>query len=594
MGKKLVNNQEILKQFKKAAAVLEVIDDNPFRIRAYRNAIDTIINLDEELAVIRTRKPLEEIYGIGKELAEKINELIDTGESRALNKLFAKVPAGMFSLLDIPGIGAKRAYFLAEHFGLNQEEGAVLVVKKAAEESAISKLPGFGAKSEANLLENLKRHKPKSDRMRLDEADKLAGTVLEFLRTIPEITRVEALGSLRRRRETVGDIDIGASTTSVEKVQERLKDWELTHSLQAVGQNLIRLVLLGNKQVDIKFSAPEEFGSVLQHFTGSKQHNVALREYALTKGMSLSEYGIKEKNKLLKFKDEVGFYAHLGLSYIEPEMRENWGEIEAAGKNKLPDLVTLNQIKGDFHTHTDYPWASSHDYGDSVANLLDQAVELNYEWLALGDHNPSTTAYESEKLADEVKKRTQWLEQKYSSWKKRVKIDNHLRIFITLEVDILRNGELPLPVEALDYLGFVMVSVHSAFDLPVERQTERILKALSRPKVKIMAHPTGRMVNRRPSISANWDKIFDYCREKGIAVEINANPRRLDLPDTLVRLAVKKGVLLSLGSDAHRAGQMSYMSYALGNARRGWATPDDIINRLSYNELVNWFLAGKK
>lgn len=375
-----MTNEEIIWHFTKAMAVLQVIDKMPFRWRAYQTAIDTIKDLDEELASLHTQENLEKLPGIGKELCQKIVDLLSTDQSEALEKLYQKVPSGMFALLEVPGIGAKKAYVLATAFDLTDEKTAKSKLKHAALNQEIQKLEGFGEKSQADILYNVSRVKAKSERMTLAKSDKITQQVLDFLSTIPEISNAQPLGSIRRRKETIGDIDIGASTSNQDKVEASIRTWDQVKSVQASGNNLIRLRLLNGKQVDLKFSLPSQWGSLLQHFTGSKAHNVALRELALTKGISLSEHGMRpsgqeelkpwEDPHLQTFASETEFYNHLQLEWIPPELRENTGEIEAAKSNSLPKLIDLSLIKGDFHTHTDYSgWISSHDRGDSVPRL---------------------------------------------------------------------------------------------------------------------------------------------------------------------------------------------------------------------------------
>jgi DNA polymerase (family X) len=577
MAKKRLSNKEIIEIFENAAAVLDATNAGFFRVRAYHQAIETIQTLDQELAVLIQQEDISKLPGIGAELAQKINELVNTGESAALNKLFSQVPSGMFPLLKVPGIGGKRAYHLATEFDLHDPNTAIASLKQAATTGKIAKLEGFGQKSEQKIFESLATTRPKVTRMRLDTADKIANQVIEYLKQSPAVTSVLPLGSIRRRRETTGDVDLGMETENPEAVVAHLKDWEYVEEVKAAGINLIRLNLIGNRQVDIKFSDRAHFGALLQHFTGSKQHNIQLRERAIKIGLSLSEHGIKTNGKVDAMATEAEFYQALNLPLIPPELREAIGEIEAADKGSLPHLVDLKDIKGDFHTHTDYSWVSSHDYGDKVSHLLDEAARLKYSWLVLSDHNPSRKTYSKDQIIEQIHLRNAWIEKEYYSWKNNVK--NHVvDIFTSLEIDIDSQGQLSVPLEGRKLLDFVTISLHSNLKLPYKKQTERILRALNQPRVDIMAHPTARLINRRPSVEADWPQIFKAAAASGVALEINANPHRLDLPDNMILMAKSYGVSFVLGSDAHQAKDLALIHYGVSTARRGWLEKSAIIN----------------
>lgn len=581
-------NKDIINEFTKAVAVLQVIDKKPFRVRAYQKAIETVENLDEEVSQIAKKQDLSDLPGIGKELAQKMTDLFNTGQSKGLQKLYDQVPSGMFSLLDIPGLGAKRAYQLATTFDLQNESTSTEEVKKLATLGKLQDLPGFGPKLESQILENISRTKPKSKRFLLDEADKIANKIIKYLKICKAVEKTQTLGSIRRRKETVGDIDIGIATHNPAEIIKHLKTWDYAMSVQALGKQVIRLVVSGNIQVDIKMIPIDQWGSMLQHFTGSKFHNLALREKSIKVDLSLSEHGIKRSNVLKKYSLEKDFYSDLGLDFIPPELRENTGEILASSKGKLPSLVSLDHINGDFHTHTDFEFISSHDHGDGIELLLEKAEQLNYSWLAFGDHNPSRSSYNHTKMHQLLTHRTRWIEQKYSSWKERVKRPA-IKIFITLETDMLEYGQLAIPQASHHCLDFVIASSHSHFNLSSSKQTKRILTALSLPKVKILAHPTCRVINKRVPISADWEKIYKYCATHRIALEVNGTPKRLDLPDSMIKEAKKHGCKFALGSDSHFAKQLEYMTYAVSTARRGWAEKDDILNTYSYNKLVKFF-----
>ncbi len=582
-------NLYIIDQFDKAAAVLTALNDSFFKIRAYQTAVESIKALDEELSVIYKRTGnLNTIPGLGAELSQKAIELLETGKSRALEKLFAKVPSGMFALLNIPSVGPKRAYKIATLLGLDDQTSAIKTLKSALDQGQLDNVEGFGPKLLANIKDNLNRAKPKTTtRMRIDRAEIIVDKTKAFLSGISGVESIHVLGSLRRGVETIGDVDMAIITsdsrTVIDGIKAKLSELE---ALDAAGTDAVRLRFPGNYQVDIKFIPKGQAGATLQHFTGSKLHNIALRELALSQGKSLSEWGIKVDKKIQPYNDEVSFYNSLGLDFIPPELRENSGEIEAAKTHTLPKLVELIDIRGDLHTHTDYGWVSSHDYGASVSKLLDIAKQLHYQWLALGDHNPSTREYHSSNLVDLIRNRQNVLEQKISSWKTRVK--STVSVLFTLEVDILSNGDLALSDEALNVLDYAIVSIHSNLAFNTTQQTNRLIKALSHPKVKIIGHPTGRLINERPGMTVDWPVIFKVCAQRNIALEINTNPARLDLPDTLVRQAVQAGCKLALGSDAHHETGLLDLKYGVTTARRGWAQKSDIINTYTYSQLKQW------
>jgi len=342
----------------------------------------------------------------------------------------------------------------------------------------------------------------------------------------------------------------------------------------------------GGKQIDLLVQPPERFGSLLQHFTGSKNHNVHLRELALKKGLSLSEYGIKylkEKGQPTKaFATEEKFYQAIGLPWIPPEIREDLGEIEAAQDNRLPKLIELKNIKGDLHLHSNYPIEPSHDLGkNNFSEILAKANELGYEYIGFSEHNPSQAKHTPEKIYEILQKRDEKIEQLKSDIK-------NVRIFKLLETDILPNGDLAIDNRCLDILDGTIVAVHSVFNLYRDEMTKRIIAGLSHPKAKILAHPTGRLLNERSGYELDWEKIFEFCKQNNKALEINSWPERLDLPDSIIRLAVSAGVKMVIDTDSHAIWQMGLMKYGVAMARRGWATNNDILNTLSYNEFLEW------
>jgi DNA polymerase (family X) len=577
-------NQDIITAFKKAAAVLEIIDTAPYRLRAYQKAIETMESLDQELSVMVKTEDITKLSGIGAELAQKIKDLITSGHSQELDELYKKVPAGMFAILNLEGIGPKKAYQLASRYQLDAINAHQILLSKALA-GEIQDLPGWGKKSESLLINSLTNLTEKESRLPIDQAELLASRVINFISTNCKVVQIEPMGSLRRRQETIGDIDIGLVAGKSNYVAEKLESWVEVKKVTASGQNLIRLLVVGGRQVDIKLSSKKSWGSTLQHFTGSKQHNIKLREFALKQGKSLSEHGIKHNNKLHFFSSELEFYHYLKLDWIPPELRHGEDEIILAKKHRLPKLVSLRDIKGDTHTHTNFKMVTSHDSGEDPIALINQADKLGYQWLCLGDHNPAKSKYNDHEIVDLIKQRNFWIIQKYQACKNSENIEH---IYTSLEIDIDKTGNLATSNRALKNIDIVIASIHSQFNLSLDMQTSRLLKAIQNPHVKIIGHPGGRLIGTRSLIQVNWDLIFKACKKFEVALEINASPKRLDLPDSLVKVAIKCGVKLSIGSDAHLQANMVNLKYGVDTARRGGAQKRDIINAYTVKQLSAW------
>jgi DNA polymerase (family 10) len=402
------------------------------------------------------------------------------------------------------------------------------------------------------------------------------------------VKRVDPLGSLRRKASTVGDIDLACVTDEPVEVLTHFTKYAETQKIIEKGEHSASILLPGNVQVDMMVQPAASYGSLLQHFTGSKHHNIALRDYALKKGLSLSEYGIKElkvkSEKLKTFKTEKDFYGFLDLDYIEPELREATGEIEAAKEHRLPELIELKDIKSDLQIHSSFNIETSHDLGESsMEEIVKKGNELKYEYLAFTEHNPSQKGHTDKNIVEILKKKREKVDQLNYSLQKAGN-NGVQKVFNSLEIDIKSDGSLPVPDEGLNTLDFALVSIHSNFDVERTSQTKRVLSALAHPRVKIFAHPTGRKLNEREGAELNWPEIFDFCLKNNKWVEIDCDPMRLDLPDTLVREAVKLGVKLTFGTDAHHKDGMNNMLWGISVARRGWAEKRDIVNAKSLKE----------
>lgn len=554
-----MTNVEIAELLRDVAAAYQLRDEkkNFFKITAYQRAADAIEHATSELKDLWDDGKLDSIPGIGPGIAKHLDELFRTGKSRHFDSLMKDIPKDAFKLMQLPGIGIKTALRLIA-------QGKPSEVKR--------------------LLKLVHENEKKPKRHLLPYAAMIASEIIDYLIKNKEVIRVDPLGSLRRKASTIGDIDLAAATNNGPSVIEYFTKYPKTQKVIEKGEHTSSIVVAGGVQVDLMVQPKNSYGSLLQHFTGSKHHNIALREYALKKDVSLSEYGIKKSGKLTKFETEEAFYKHLGLSYIEPELREDTGEIEAAKEGKLPNLVNLKDIKADLQIHSSFDIETSHDLGESsMQEIIKKGGELAYEYLAFTEHNPSQKGHTAEKIVEILKRKREKVDQLNYSIKNKSK-NSVQRVFNSLEIDIRPGGDLPVPEAGLDTLDFALVSIHSGFRLNKTEQTKRVLSALAHPKVKIFAHPTGRKLQEREGAELNWPEIFSFCLKNDKWIEINCDPMRLDLPDTLVREAVKLGVKMTMGTDAHHKDGLNNMLWGVSVARRGWAQGDDIINTRSLDE----------
>jgi DNA polymerase (family 10) len=585
---KNMNNKEIASLLREIAATYEIKDQNFFRVRAYQNAADSIEQTTIQLKTLWEKDQIGSIPGVGPSIKNHLDELFQKGNVEYFSQETKDIPKGMFSLIKIPGIGPKTAFKLAKHFHLENEETAAEELLQHALNNEIRNIPTFGEKSEEDIISAIQKQQNKNERLLLYEGILIADEIIDYLKKSPQVLDAQALGSLRRKSPTVGDIDIAVSTNNQNQVLDHLKNFPNIRTVLASGENLFRFTHVSNHQVDIKFQSPKEWGSTLQHYTGSKYHNIHLRSFALKNGMSLSEYGITKNGILSTYSDEKDFYQALGLNFIPPEIREDNGEIEASLENKLPNLVNLKDIKGDFHIHTNIDIKTSHDEGiNNVEEILQKANSLNYLYLGLADHNPRISNLTPKDRLNLIKKRNEIINDQVYLFNQ----NNHtnLKVYKGLEVDIRPNGKLALEEESLELLDYVIASVHSQFDQSKDEATNRVIKALSHPKVKIFGHPTGRILLERPGLDYDWDQIFSLCHKNKIALEINASPLRLDLPDSIIRLAVKNNVKLVINTDSHQIEQMDLARFAVWQARRGWAQKQDILNALPLKEFGAFF-----
>lgn len=572
----VLDNAAVVALLRQMAAAHEAKGENRFTVRAYENAADSVEHTPTPVYDLWQAGQLSSIPGIGRNISSYLDEYFRTGHIKHFESLKKGLPPAMFEILGLPHIRSKTAYKLAKELKLKPGQ-AVADLEKNAVSGRIEQLPGFGQQSQKDILEGiLKSKKGAGSRMLISEALEVARPVLEYLRALPGVNRADPLGSLRRFVGTIGDVDISVSTKNQEKTIAQFLKYPHIREVLWSGDDKATIILKNGLQVDLMAQPQDSYGSLLQHFTGSKAHNIELREYAIGKGLSLSEHGIKvgKKGKELKFSDEEALYNCLGLDWIAPELRENRGEIEAAARHQLPKLIEASQIHGDLQSHT--VWS------DGVATLQQMvraAHTRGYEYFGITDHQLSLEALGATKIIKEIRRRKKEIEQiNYSS--------KNFRVLNGAEILIKANGEMAYPDNILAEFDYVIASIHTGFKESKVENTLRIVKSLKNPYVKILGHPTGRLINQRDPIDADWGEVFKVCAKEGKVLEINSLPDRLDLPDSMIKEARDAGCKFIINTDAHAPEHLDLMYLGVSVARRGWLTPKDVINTLPYKGLV--------
>lgn len=568
-----MKNVDIANLFNEIADFLEVKDENPFRIRAYRRAAQAVEGLAEDIAAMVERGALLEVPGIGKDLAAKVQEYLAKGEIEYLEGLRKEIPAGVIELMGIHGVGPKTAKLLYEQIGVDSVEK----LEELAKEHKLAGLPGIKAKTEENILKGITVWRGGRERMPLGTALVLAEAILGELRVLKEVTEIAAAGSLRRMKETVKDIDILVTSKKPARVMEVFIGLPNVAEVLAHGETKSSVRLRENIQVDLRVVEPDCFGAALQYFTGSKQHNIRVRELAQRNGLKVSEYGVfnETTNQRVAGRTEEEVYGAVGLPFIPPELREDGGEIEAALEGRLPTLVSLPDIRGDLQMHT--TWS---DGSHSLSDLALGVHAKGYQYMAVTDHSKSTT------VAGGM--REEQVLQMIAEVRALNKKMKGFRILAGCEVDITGDGTLDFPDEILRQLDLVLVSVHSRFKMSREEMTARIVRAVQHPLVHLLGHPTGRLIGERGAYEVDMEAVLLAARAAGTAVEINASPSRLDLNDLHARRAKELGISVAINTDAHTIDQLEYMRFGVSVARRGWLTPRDVLNALPEKQLVAW------
>jgi DNA polymerase (family 10) len=565
-----VHNNQISTIFNQIANLLEIKGANVFRVRAYRNGAQSISNLSTKLSeMVAAEEDLTDLNGIGDDLAAKIEEIIRTGSCSYLEELKEELSPGLLDILEIPRLGPKRVKTIYDQLGIDDVDE----LERAAEEHKIQELSGFGKKTEQNILDGIKENRKKKGvkRYLLSTAEEYVADLIEYLENMEGVKKITAAGSFRRRKETIGDIDLLVHCENREKTAQAFVDYEDVSEITAQGSKRSAVVLHSGLQVDLRIIDQEQYGSALMYFTGSQAHNVVLRQLAQDQDLKLSEYGVFAGEENLASATEEEVYQTLGLDYIPPELRENNGEVEAAQENQLPELVTLDDIKGDLQMHT-----TASDGKNSLREMVEGARAKGYKYIAITDHSQRVSVaggLDEEELLEELDK-IEELNQEYDD----------ITILKSCEVDILKDGTLDIADEVLEQLDVTVVSTHYYRDLSKEEQIERIIKGLSNPHVNILAHPTGRIIGKRTEMEVDLEKVMEVAVEQGCFLEVNAYPKRLDLSDKYCRLAKELGLKLVISTDAHSVQQLDNMSYGVGQARRGWLTAQDIVNTRSVEQ----------
>ncbi len=581
-----MTNELIAKQLKELGVYLQMFEA-PFKPQAYEKAALIIESLNEEVSEIykkEGKRGLTKIPGIGKGIADKIQELLKTGRIKELEQYRKKIPVDLDNLTKIEGLGPKTIKTLYQKLGIR----TVVDLEKAARAGKIRTLPKFGLKSEQNILESLEFYNKTPSRFLLDEAYALAHQIIVELKKSSDINQIVAAGSLRRMKETIGDIDLLAVTKkptpeAARKIMNTFINLKGVVKVWEYGLSKSSVRFSKGLDCDLRLVKPEEFGSALLYFTGSKEHNIALRKIALDQGYKLNEYGLFKGQRQIAGSSEEEIYKILGLSYIEPELRENTGEIEAALAHQLPRLVSLDDIQGDLHCHSDWDGGAN-----SIEEIMKAVQEKGYHYVGISDH---TKFLRIEHGLDEKQLLAQ--HEVIKTLNEKLKKSNiNFTILHGCETNILSDGSLDISNKILAQLDYVVAGIHSQMKMSQAEMTQRLLKAIQNPNIDIISHPTGRLINKRGEYLINLEKILKAAKKYRTILEVNSSPVRLDLNDKNIKKAIKLGVRLVINTDSHQLDQLSFMKFGIAQARRGWATKENIINAWPIDKLLECFKKG--
>jgi len=551
----MITNADIAKMLSLAADLLEIKGENPFKVRAYRNASRLIENSSKDFnKLVKVGFDLTRLPGIGNDLSTYIKEIVTTGRFSKLEKLKKEIPIGLIDMLSIEGLGPKRIKQIYEAFGVTSLDE----LRKYAESGELERLPGFGPVLIQKILKGIKQLKKAGIRFLWAEVEEIAEDLRGYLLNFEGVEIVEIAGSYRRKKESVGDLDILVIAEDYMKVSEYFIKYKRVREVHSAGLTRSTVFLDNNLQVDLRAVSKESYGAALHYFTGSKSHNIEIRKIAIELSMKVNEYGVYKGDKKIAGKTEKELYEALGLCYIEPELRENRGEIEACKNNLLPKLIKLEEIKGDLHIHSNYSLGEN-----SIEEIVKEAIKRKYRYIAITDFNLDEKS---------LKKQIEEINALNEKYKRKIKI------FTGIEVEILENGKLNINEKLLEKVDIVIGAIKNSFELDFNKQTKRVINALKNPYLKILAHPTCRIINKRDEINVDYDKIFEIAKNENKILEINSQPNRLDLNDILIKRAKEFGVKFVINSDAKKTNELNFIKYGVNQARRGWAEKKDIVN----------------
>ncbi|MFB6098429.1 MAG: DNA polymerase/3'-5' exonuclease PolX [Salinibacter sp.] len=570
-----VHNADVADIFEEIADLLEIGEANEFRVRAYRNAARTLNQLSQPVAdMVEANEDLSELPDIGDDLAGKIEEIVETGTLEMLEELEQEIDPALAELMNIPGLGPKRVRALHEALDITTLEA----LKTAAQDGKIREVDGFGEKTEQNILDRLEQAGEERRWLRAT-IEPVATSLVAYLDDHDAVAQIDVAGSYRRRKETVGDLDVLVLSDDGPAVMEHFVDYEDVAQVVSQGDTRSTVTLESEIDVDVRVVPPESYGAALMYFTGSKAHNVKLRDWAIEKDLKLNEYGVFRADgdeERVAGEREAEIYDLFDLPLIAPELREDRGELEAAAEGDLPDLITPDDLRGNLHAHT-----TGSDGRNSIAEMAAAARERGLEYLAITDHSPAvavTQGLDAEALRAQMDQIDALNED----------LDD-LRLLKSIEVDILKDGSLDLPDDVLSELDLCVCSIHTNFDLDEDDQTERVLRAMDNPHFHVWGHPTGRRLNERPPLDLDLDRLLEAAAERGIVVELNAQPERLDLSDVYCKRAKELGVKVVIGADAHWTSDLDSLRHGVDQARRGWLEPDDVLNTKPWSQIEDQF-----
>ncbi len=574
-----MKNAVLSELFEQMANIMEILGEDRFRINTYRKVGRTIGDMPTDIETLLVTGELAKTPGIGKSSIAKIEEFVKTGKITAHQQLLTKIPPTLLELLNVPGMGPKGVKVVYEKLKVK----TIDELKKAIESGSLAELPGFGDKKAEGIARGIEFLKKSTGRIRLDQASDAADIVTAFFGELSDVEKIQPAGSLRRRAETIGDVDILVVGKKGKKIIDAFTNAGFVQEVLAAGLTKGSAIIRTETvpvHVDVRVVPKESFGAALQYFTGSKQHNVRLREIAVKAKLKLNEYGLFKKDKMLAGPVEEEIYRKLGLDFINPLLREDRGEVEAAKSHTLPELLEFEDIKGDLHIHT-----KASDGNATIFELAHAARDMGYKYICITDHSKSSAianGLSSKQLADQIKQIR--------------KINDKLKgitILAGTEVDILANGSLDFDDKLLSELDFVIAAIHSGLAGPREKVTMRTLKAMDNPYVNCIAHPTGRLIGQREPMDIDMAAVIKHAAQTHTALEVNANPYRLDLKDTRCKMAIESKVMLAIGTDAHSTAGLGLMGYGVATAARGWVTKSDILNTLSVTKIKKWIVSKR-